>query len=156
MPSLPSLPDLPSFSFDSEGTDKRPAGSCDGKILERAKGLDWQQAKTIDLNIRKERLFPSILVMTAQTPNIIRIFNRDRSVRTFRAAAFFKNSVLARVYYNGREVGENCINAIRIGPKKWVELHIVPLAAGEFTIGEDTPAAYSTEPARKTGKIIVR
>jgi len=160
LPSLPSLPKLPSFSFDSDGTDKRSGErsgeSCDAEIINRAKDLDWQQAKIIDLNIRKGNFAPSILVMTAGMPNIVRIFNRDEDVRAFRAEAFFKNTVLAVIFYDGREVPETCINAIRIGPKKWAELHLVPLTAGDFPIGDDTPAVYSREPARKSGKIIVR
>ena len=156
MPSLPKLPELPSFSFATEGTDNRPSASCDAENLETAKGLNWQDAKAFDLHIRKDRLVPSILVMKAGKPNIIRIFNRDRGVQAFRAEEFFKHAVIAGIYYDGHEVAESCITAIRIGPRKWAELLIVPLAAGEFPIGEDTPAAYSTEPARKTGKIIVR
>ncbi len=156
LPSLPSLPKLPSFSFDSDGTDKRSSESCDDEIINRAKDLEWKQAKIIDLNIRKGNFAPSILVMTAGMPNIVRIFNRDEDVRAFRAEAFFKNTVLAVIFYDGREVPDTCINAIRIGPKKWAELHLVPLNAGDFPIGDDTPAAYSREPARKSGKIIVR
>ena len=153
---MPSLPKLPSFSFESEGTDRRPPETCDGEILERARGLEWHSAKTFDLHIRKGRLVPPTLVMMARTPNIVRVFNRDRGVRTFRAEEFFKNAVLAGIYYDGQEVAETCINAIRIGPKKWAELRIVPLVRGNYPVGDDTPAAYSTEPARKTGEIIVR
>ena len=156
LPSLPSLPELPSFSLATEGTDNRPSESCDAEILENARGLDWQEAKTFDVHIRKDRLVPSTLVMKAEKPNIVRIFNRDRKVQTFRAEEFFKHAVVAGIYYDGHQVAESCITAIRIGPRKWAELLIVPLRQGEFPIGEDSPAAYSTEPPRKTGKIIVR
>ncbi len=105
MPSLPdwlSLPDLPSFSLASEGTEKQPEVSCDTAQRMNLKTLDWPGAKTVDVHILGNRFKPNVLVLRVKAANIIRIFNGDKNLRTFRAQEFFRSSAIAGILYDGR------------------------------------------------------
>lgn len=158
-PSMPKMPSLPSFSFADEGTEERPAISCAAAARLNLQALDWPNAKHLDVLIRKARFTPGTLVMTLNTPNVIRITNGDRDMRTFRAEEFFRASGIAGIVYDGRTVPETCIDAIRIGPLKSAELRVVPLRKGEYLYGESTSRDLPLTPftsESETGQIIVR
>lgn len=158
-PSLPNMPSMPSISFAKEGTEERPAISCAAVTRLNLQALDWPNAKRLDIVIRKAKFAPGMVVMTLNAPNVIRITNNDRDMRTFRAEEFFRASGIARIVYDGRPVLETCIDAIRIGPLKSAELQVVPLRKGEYPYGESTSRdlplmPFATE--SETGQIIVR
>jgi hypothetical protein len=158
-PKLPDMPKLPSFSFAAEGTEERPPISCQAATRLNLQALDWPNAKRLDVMIRRAKFAPGTLVMKLNTPNVIRITNGDRDVRTFRAEEFFRASSIARIVYDGRTVPETCIDAIRIGPLKSAELLIVPLRKGEYLYGESTSRDPPLTPfgdESETGQIIVR
>lgn len=158
-PSLPELPSLPSISFPKEKTDERPAISCDAATRLNLQALDWANAKRLDIHIRQARFRPGTLVMKANSPTVLRLFNGDREVRTFRAKEFFRASAVVRIVYDGRRMDETCISAIKIGPLKGAEIQIVPLRQGEFPFRIEQSLGLSlglfSKPA-KPGNIIVR
>ena len=87
--SLPSLPSLPSFSFDGEGVEKQSEISCETAGRMNLKALDWPGVKTVDVHILNKRFIPATLVLKMRAPNIIRVFNGDKALRTFLAQEFF-------------------------------------------------------------------
>jgi hypothetical protein len=121
--------------------------------------MDWVNAKRLDIAIRKAKFAPGTVVMIVNTPNVIRITNNDRDLRTFRAEEFFRASGVASIIYDGRPVPETCVDAIRIGPLKSAELLVVPLRKGEYPYGESTsrdPPLIPFATESETGQIIVR
>jgi hypothetical protein len=158
-PSLPKMPSMPSLTFGKEGAEERPAISCAAVTRLNLQALDWPNAKRLDIIIRKAKFAPGMVVMTLNTPNVIRITNSDRNMRTFRAEEFFRASGVAGIVYDGRSVPETCIDAIRIGPLKSAELQVVPLRKGEYPYGETTSRDLPLVPFEsesETGQIIVR
>ena len=97
--------------------------------------------------------------MKVNSPTVLRLFNGDRKVWTFRAKAFFRASAVVRIDYDGRRMDETCISAIKIGPLKGAEIQIVPLRRGEFPFrikqSLDLSLGLFSKPA-KPGNIIVR
>ena len=159
MPSLPSLPSFPSLTSDKEEPGSLPAVDCEAASRMDLKSLDWPGAKFIEIRIRNERFTPGILVLERNTPTVIRVFNGDKAVRTFNAKEFFRAAVIFEILYDGRNVPETCIDAIRIGAGKWVEIKIVPLRQGDYFYGEKDSSTRSVTPfytRSKTGQIIVR
>ena len=159
LPDLPSLPDFPSFSFASEGVEKQPEISCDTARRLNLKALDWAGAKTVDVHILNNRFTPDVLVLRVKAANVIRIFNGDKNLRTFRAQEFFRSSAIAGILYDGRELSENCIDAIRIGALKGAAIQVVPLRQGDFPYVGESSTGFSLNPfsaKAKTGRIIVR
>jgi len=157
--SLPKMPSMPTISFGTEGTEERPAISCAAATRLNLQALDWSNAKRLDIVIRKAKFAPGMVVMTVNTPNVIRVTNNDRAMRTFRAEEFFRASGVAAIVYDGRPVPETCIDAIRIGPLKSAELRVVPLRKGEYPYGESTsrdPPLVPFETESEAGQIIVR
>ncbi|MFQ5765619.1 MAG: hypothetical protein ACE5GT_11875 [Rhodospirillales bacterium] len=159
MPSLPEMPEIPSFTlFEDEDAD-RPVISCDAATRLNLQALDWDDAKRLDVHILNQRFTPRVMVMTRNTANVVRVFNDDDSTRTFRAKEFFRATAIARIVYDGRDVAENCIDAIRIGPRKWAALHVVPLRQGNFSYSEGPvdPAPWLPfATPSEGGRIIVR
>ena len=162
MPKLPKLPSLPSFSdlsFGGEGAEASATASCEDATRKDAKGFDWAAAKHLDIYLRKGRPKPGVVVLTVNTPNVLRLFNGDKGVWSFRAEEFFRSAVIVKIVYGGKRVTENCIDAIKIGSLKWAELHIVPLRQGEFFFGEKESSDWALNPfaaKSETGQIIVR
>jgi len=154
-----SWPSLPSISFPKEPTDERPAIGCDAATRLNLQALDWANAKRLDVHIRQARFRPGSLVMKVNFPTVLRLFNGDREVRTFRAKEFFRASAIVRIVYDGRRMDETCIDAIKIGPLKGAQIQIVPLRQGEFPFriqqSLDLSLGLFSKPA-KPGHIIVR
>jgi len=153
------MPSLPSISFGDEGTESRPAISCAAATRLNLQALDWPNAKRLDIVIRKAKFAPGTVVMSLNTPNVIRIINNDRDMRTFRAEQFFRASGVAKIVYDGRQIAETCIDAIRIGPLKSAELQVVPLRKGEYPYGQSTARDLPLLPFEtdnEIGQIIVR
>lgn len=163
-PSLPdwaSLPDLPSLpSFSGEGPETAKDVDCEEATRLNLQALDWKAAKRLDIYSRKSGISPKNVVMTANTPNILRLYNGTRNTWTFRAEEFFKQAAVVKILYGGKDVSETCIDAIRIGPLKWAEVRVVPLRQGEFYFHDDTSFSLSSlisgEDEPSPGHIIVR
>jgi hypothetical protein len=164
MPSMPdflSLPDFPSLpSFSSEGPATADDVDCGTATRLDLAALDWDGAKRVDMYARASGVSPATLVMTVNTPNIIRLYNATRDVWTFRAEEFFKQAAIVRIIYGGKDVSETCIEAIRIGPLKWAEVRVVPLRQGEFYFRDEAPSRlmslFGDEDPAPPGHIIVR
>ncbi len=158
-PSLPSMPSFPSLTSDKEEPVSQPAVDCQAASRLNLKSLDWPGAKFIEIRIRNERFTPGILVLERNTPTVLRVFNGDKAVRTFNAKEFFRAAVIFEIHYDGRNVPETCIDAVRVGAGKWVEIKIVPLRQGDYFYGEKDSSTRSVTPyytRSKTGQIIVR
>jgi hypothetical protein len=164
MPSLadlPSLPDFPSLpSFAGEGPETAVAVDCEAAVRLNMRAVDWKSAKRVDLYSRPSGVTPSTVVMTVNTPNILRLYNGTRNVWTFRAEEFFKQAAVVRIIYGGKDVSETCIKAIRVGPMKWAELRVVPLRQGEFYFRDEASFSLQSlignEVLAPPGHIIVR
>ncbi|MBL6947834.1 MAG: hypothetical protein ISR51_04085 [Rhodospirillales bacterium] len=163
MPKLPNLsfPDLPSMSsLFGEGPEALDEGDCETTPLRSLQVLNWQTAKRLDIYSRKTGISPKTMVMTANTANILRLYNATRNVWTFHAEEFFKHAAVVKIFYGGKDVTESCIEAVRIGPLKWAEIRVVPLKQGEFYFRDEKSFAlgkiFSGDDARAPGHIIVR
>ncbi len=155
MPDLPSLP-----SFSGEGPENARDVDCETATRLNLQALDWKAAKRLDIYARKSGITPKNVVMTANTPNILRLYNGTPDTWTFRAEAFFKQAAVVKIIYGGKDVSKTCIDAIRVGPLKWAEVRIVPLRQGEFNLHEDESlgltSMFSGEGEPSPGHIIVR
>ncbi|NQV84461.1 MAG: hypothetical protein HQ494_11640 [Rhodospirillales bacterium] len=161
LPKLPSLPGFPSLaSISGEGPETADDVDCEAATRLNLQAMDWKDAKRIDIYSRKNGLTPSSVVMTVNTPNILRLYNGTREVLNFRAQEFFQQAAVFKIIYGGKDVSETCIEAIRIGPLKWAEIRVVPLRQGEFSFRDDNSYGLSSLIAGNDppspGHIIVR
>tara|TARA_Y100000294_G_scaffold1400_2_gene1759 strand:+ start:6424 stop:6975 length:552 start_codon:yes stop_codon:yes gene_type:complete len=154
-----SWPSLPSIPLTKDETGERPAISCDAATRLNLWALDWANAKRLDIHIRQARFMPGTLITKVNSPAVLRLFNGDRDVRTFRAKEFFRASAVVRIDYDGRRMDETCIDAIKVGPLKGAEIQIVPLRQGDFPFRTqeslDLSLGLFSKPG-KPGHIIVR
>jgi hypothetical protein len=150
---------LPKIPFTQPEPVEPSAISCDAATRLNLQALDWPNAKHLDIHIRQARFKPATLVMKVNSPSVLRLFNGDRAVRTFKAKEFFRASAVVRIVYDGRLVDETCIEAIKVGPLKGAEIQIVPLRQGDYPFRAQESLDFSlglfSTPA-KPGRIIVR
>lgn len=152
------VPDLPSFSFGGEGVEESASNDCAAGSEINYRALDWAGAKHTDIYNRKGKLFPSTVVLKANTANIIRLYNANKGAWSFRAEEFFRAAAVVSVLYGGQTDYGPCLEAVKIGPLKWAEIKIVPLRQGEFPFsgGGKVTFALPFSTPNETGKIIVR
>ncbi|MDA1090009.1 MAG: hypothetical protein O3A85_06835 [Proteobacteria bacterium] len=157
MPELPSWAKMPSFSFGGEGAENSAAEDCATGTVGKYLAMDWAAAKHTNIYNRKTKLVPSTVVLTANSANIIRLYNGSKGTWSFRADEFFRSVVVVSVLYGNKLVSAPCLEGIKIGSLKWAELSLVPLRQGEYPFGGDEATfglPFSSPP--ETGKFIVR
>ena len=146
--------------MSGEGPETARDVDCEAARNLNLKALDWKRAKRLDIYSRKTGVTPRNVVMTANTPNILRLYNGTSNTWTFRAEEFFKQAAVVKIIYGGKDVSETCIDAIRVGPLKWAEVRVVPLRQGEVYFHKDSsfglPSMFSGEDEPSPGHIIVR
>ena len=157
MPQLPSWAKLPSFSFGGEGVEKSSSDDCVPGSAEKYRTLNWAGAKQTDIYNRKAKLIPSTVVLTANTANIIRLYNGSKGTWGFRADEFFRATAVISILSGKKLVSAPCLAGVKIGSLKWAELRLVPLRQGEYFFGsEKATFALPFSTPIETGKFIVR
>jgi len=137
------IPDWASKSnllFNIEGGPKAAIDkNCRQKMNLDLQNLKWKEAKEINIFSRKSGITPKNILLNFNTPNIIKFYNGTNFSWTFYAEKFFKEAVVVKIIYRGKDVTISCIEAIRIGKLKWAEIHIVPLKKGKFNFRHEKP-----------------
>ena len=164
MPPMPdwtlksNLPSIPFFI--GEGPKATDEKNCRPVTHLNSQDLNWEEAKQIKIFSRKSGIVPKRFLMNVNTPYIIRFYNSTNDTWNFHSEKFFKQAVVVKIIYGGKDVTLACIEAIRIGKLKWAEVHIVPLRKGKFNFQDKKffsfRSLFSSKTVPTTGQIIVR
>ena len=85
----------------------------------------------------KNNLYESGLITLWQNkPYIIKITNKDRVPRSFRAPEFLRDAALSKVIYNSESYEDPCLNAVTLAPKSTAQLYLIPLKKGNYEYHE--------------------
>ena len=101
-----------------------------------AKKADWKNATLVEETIKDHLYESGLITMWQDEPYIIRLINKDKHPRSFRASEFFRDVALLKVVYDGKAHVEPCLNAVTLAPSKIAELHLVPLKKGNYDYHE--------------------
>ena len=161
MPDWASKSNLPSLPFFiEEGPKATDDKNCQPVTNLNLQDLNWEEAKKIKIFSRKSGIVPKILLLKVNTPNIIRFYNGTNVIWNFYSEKFFKQSVVVKIIYGGKNVTIDCIESIRIGKLKWAEVHIVPLQKGKFDFQNKKSfsfnSLFSSKNVQNIGQITVR
>ena len=111
---------------------------CFEDLSEHAKGVDWSDARTVEVDIVNGGEFsPSYIRFYQDEPQILRIRNTGTKLRLFRAPKFFRSIAIGKLTVGDREYTERCFAAINVPPKGVAEIRMVPIDPGKYDINDD-------------------
>ena len=88
---------------------------CLEDLSEHAKGVDWSEARTVEVDIVNGGEFsPSYIRFNQKEPQILRIRNTDNKLRLFRAPKFFSSIAIGKLTVGDREYTE-----LMCRPRAW-------------------------------------
>jgi len=101
------------------------------------KGVDWSKAEAVHITYRNGRYTPLITNLAVNKPYIVRVANKDETLRGFRARELFSSVAVAKVSHDGKEVAGNCPGAVNIAPLKTAEIRLVTVEPGGYYFTDD-------------------
>ena len=106
---------------------------CDEDTSKHMEGVDWRQAKVIDLRIRQGHFFPTHLGLYVGQSYLLNIENADDIDHSFMAFDFFRAIAVAGVSADGAAFKEiNCLAGVTIPPQTKTSLRFVAVRDGTY------------------------
>lgn len=95
-------------------------------------GVDFSDAKVIDIRVRNEEYTPMIIELTQNRPYIIRIANRDDETRRFAAPSFLRDTAISAVAVDNELLEEPCRSVFKLERKQTLEIQLFTLNDGHY------------------------
>jgi hypothetical protein len=96
-------------------------------------GVDWQQAKKLNLRIRQGEFLPVYMRLLQNKSYVLAIENADDIGHTFRAIDFFKAVAVAGVRVGGGNFRKvSCLKGVSIPAGKITEVRLIPVRDGFY------------------------
>lgn len=96
-------------------------------------GVDWQQAKKLNLRIRQGEFLPVYMRLMQNKSYVLAIENADDISHTFRAIDFFKAVAVAGVSVGGGNFKKvSCLKGVSIPAGKITEVRLIPVRDGFY------------------------
>ncbi|MBT3305406.1 MAG: hypothetical protein HN377_02890 [Alphaproteobacteria bacterium] len=106
--------------------------TCSAENTKDQPPANWNQAKTINLDISGNGYGRDGIYMKVGEPTVLQIANTDKAERFFIDGDFFDSVAMAQVTVGSAKTDRPCISGVHIGPGKKAELRFVPMKAGIF------------------------
>ena len=112
---------------------------CNENSSQLLEGVDWKQAKVLDLRIRQGHFSPTYLGLYIDQPYLLNIENADDVDHSFMAFDFFRAIAVAGVSAGGADFKEiKCIAGVTIPPKTVTSLRIVAVRDGTYEFDDSS------------------
>lgn len=103
------------------------------QISQRAEAkINWARVPEIEIRVRDGEYSPMVTRLQQGRPYVLRIRNRDDSLRVFRAKDFFERNAVIAVGVEGVRSDHTCINAVSIPARQSAEIRVVAITDGTF------------------------
>lgn len=113
--------------------------ACKDNSSQFLEGVDWNQAKVIDLRIRQGHFSPTYLGLYMAQPYILKIENADNIDHSFRAFDFFRAVAVAGVSVGGGNFKEiKCLAGVTIPPRTKTALRFVAVRDGTYEFEDES------------------
>jgi hypothetical protein len=109
--------------------DTRECAETRERVLD---GVDFSDAKVIDVRIRNEEFTPMIVELTRNRPYILRVSNRDDEARRFAAPDFLKDTAISAVALDNELLEEPCRSVFKLDRKQTLEIQLYTLDDGHY------------------------
>ncbi len=112
---------------------------CNQNPTQFIEGVDWSQAKTIDLRIRQGHFSPTYFSLYVGQPYLLNIENADDVDHTFMAFDFFRAIAVAGVGTQGADFKEiKCLAGVTVPPQTKTSLRLVPIRDGTYEFDDES------------------
>lgn len=139
----------------SSGVSNFAAAECK-QISKRAESkINWARVPEIEIRVRNGDYSPMVTRLQQGRSYVLRIRNRDDSMRVFRAKDFFVNNAVIAVAVEGVRAEDTCINSISIPARQSAEVRMVAITDGTFEFEDNIvllPFVFSGGPS---GAIVI-
>lgn len=114
------------------GVTSFTVGGCK-QISKRAEAkINWARVPEIELRIRDGEYSPMVTRLQQGRPYVLRIRNRDDSVRVFRSQDFFKSNAVLAIGVEGVRADDTCVASVSIPSRQSAEIRMVAITDGTF------------------------
>ena len=112
---------------------------CKDDSSQFLEGVDWNQARVLDIRIRQGHFSPTFLGLYVGQPYILSIENADDADHSFRAFDFFRAVAVAGVSEDGADFQEvDCLAGVTIPPRMKTALRFVAIRDGTYEFDDDS------------------
>lgn len=126
------------------------------QISKRAEAkINWARVPEIEIRVRDGEYSPMVTRLHQGRPYILRIRNRDDSLRIFRAPEFFEENAVIAVGVEGQRAPETCIASVSIPARQTAEVRVVAVTDGTFEFEDNMVLIPFVLSAGPSGAIIV-
>lgn len=126
------------------------------QISKRAEAkINWARVPEIEIRIRDGEYSPMVTRLQQGRPYVLRIRNRDDSLRVFRARDFFSENAVIAAGVEGERADQTCIVSVSIPSRQSAEIRIVAITDGTFEFEDNAlllPFVFSAGPS---GAIVI-
>ena len=112
---------------------------CEENSFQNLEGVDWNQAKVLDLRIRQGHFSPTYIGLYIDQPYLLNIENADDVDHSFMAFDFFRAIAVAGVSAGGADFKEiECLSGVTIPPKTVTSLRLVAVRDGTYEFDDSS------------------
>ena len=114
-------------------------GVCKDDSSQYLQGVDWDQARRLNIRIRQGDFAPTYLGLYMDQPYVLSIENADDGSHSFRAMDFFRAVAVAGVSVDGGDFQEvECLDGVTIPPHTKTALHFVAVRDGTYEFDDNS------------------
>jgi hypothetical protein len=129
-------------------------GRCTAAYGEYLQGVDWKQAKKLNLRIRQGDFLPVYMGLLQDQSYVLTIENADDIGHTFRAMEFFQAVAVAGVRIDGGKFEKiSCLKGVSIPAGKITEIRLIAVRDGSYEF-EDNSLMFSLAMVGSAGGFI--
>ncbi len=126
------------------------------QISKRAEAkINWARVPEIEIRVRNGEYSPMVTRLQQGRPYVLRVRNRDDSLRVFRARDFFKNNAVIAVGVEGVRAPETCFASISIPARQSAEIRMVAVTDGTFEFEDNVILLPFVLSAGPSGAIVI-
>jgi len=133
--SLAACESMEDFSLEdlvSIGADEDQA-ACEERTVRLLEGIPFDDARLIDMEVRRGEFTPVIVRMIQNETYILRLRNRDDEPRVFQSPEFFENVAIAAVAIDNTILDTVCPGpAIELQPGQVLEMQVYAAVDGSY------------------------
>ena len=114
-------------------------GRCTTAYGTYLQGVDWQQAKKLNLRIRQGDFLPVYMGLLQEKSYVLAIENADDIGHTFRAMEFFQAVAVAGVRVDGGKFEKvSCLKGVSIPAGKVTEIRLIAVRDGSYEFDDNS------------------
>lgn len=126
------------------------------QISKRAEAkINWARVPEIEIRIRDGEYSPMVTRLQQGRPYVLRIRNRDDSLRVFRARDFFKENAVIAAGVEGQRAEETCFVSVSIPSRQSAEIRMVAITDGTFEFEDNLVLLPFVLSAGPSGAIVI-